>query len=315
MLCLSTDADIDSPGGQLQQLHQPNFIQPIFFNNQGDMPRGPQGWPKSQSPTSFHVQSAQSAIANGRASVSQQYGQITPPDEYSTSEDAGSAFNLTQPEQAGNSKSERARNAANQRHAKAKKARKDSVRSKGESPADEDVRGSGVDKREKYREKNRLAAAKCRAKKKTHTDDLEESARNITATNNRLRAEERELRDLFSSLRNQALAHDPTQGCTCTAIHTYNHHKAQEAARGAAMSFGVMASPPMGSDEPSRAQSFSGARPSMHAMQSSNLGRTPSLAGQAGFVPPRLDDNMMLHQDSISPDASGEDLSEFSAKF
>ncbi|EME85599.1 uncharacterized protein MYCFIDRAFT_19704, partial [Pseudocercospora fijiensis CIRAD86] len=66
------------------------------------------------------------------------------------------------------------------------------------------------DKKERYREKNRLAAAKCRSKKKTHTEGLEESARFITAQNNKLRAEERELRDMFSSLRHQALAHDPT---------------------------------------------------------------------------------------------------------
>lgn len=228
------------------------------------------------------------------------FGQITPPDDgdvkvlaNTASSVYPSAYPSAHPAAPASkifsAKSERARNAANQRHSKAKKARKDSFKVEEDGNVDtNEVEG----KREKYREKNRLAAAKCRQKKKMNTDDLEQSARAVTGQNNRLRAEERELRDLFSSLRDQALAHDPSQGCNCQTIHAYNLNKAHETAR-ATMGFmpGMMPSPvqrsldsasPSTGGTTSRTQSFSGVRPqfAQHQRRQQSIGNSMAFAPQ-----------------------------------
>lgn len=268
----------------------------------------------------------QSEILEGRpSSVSQQFGQITPPDD-TPPKDFPAASNG---EPVLSAKSERARNAANQRHAKAKRAKKEGAKgSKAQSANEDEDDGEGeVDgKREKYREKNRLAAAKCRAKKKTHTEDLEESARHITATNNRLRAEERELRDLFSSLRHQALAHDPTQGCKCSAIHMYNHNKAQEAARTAAMGLAGIGmgipgpgipSPSIGSDGSGMNSPRFASQPASRAQSFSTGfgGRAASMSGQLGFLPPRTASDMRkqsyVANGIASPTGSGGDPNDY----
>lgn len=275
------------------------FLDPTLGQSPASTP-----WMQEQPRQDFHLQVSQAEILAGRASsVSQQHGQITPPDDNSPTVSGNASHQPPQRVSGGappmNAKSERARNAANQRHAKAKKARKDSVQSrKLDSPIDEE--GEEVDgKREKYREKNRVAASKCRAKKKMHTEDLEESARQIMATNSKLRAEERELRDVFSSLRHLALSHDSTQGCKCSAIHMYNNHKANEAARTAAMgligmgvSFQNNPSPSTESDmsnlnspqfgPESRAQSFSTSRPRSLAQH----GRDQPMGEQVGYLVP-----------------------------
>ncbi|KAF2161342.1 hypothetical protein M409DRAFT_59331 [Zasmidium cellare ATCC 36951] len=232
-------------------------------------------------------------IANGRG-IGVSFGQITPPEEDFKVQDVPPPPSLSTPAtQTLSAKSERARNAANQRHSKAKKARKDSVR-KAEDP-DEVEQDQAEDKRELYRQKNRIAASRCRAKKKMNTEGLEESARAASAQNSRLRAEERHLRDLFSTLRDQALAHDPSQGCNCQAIHAYNFHKARECAQ-ATMGFipGMMPSPTQRSIDSgspstvgtaSRAQSFSSVRPQF----AKTSGGSQSSASSAAFVPGAAD--------------------------
>lgn len=320
---------IHHPGGDASHhLHPEPLDNPIFFGQNAGITPASTSWAKVKSPRTLHAQSMQSEILDGRASsVAQQFGQITPPDDTPPKE-FPAASNGEPPLSA---KSERARNAANQRHAKAKRAKKEGAKgtkAQGANEDDDDDDGEGeVDgKREKYREKNRLAAAKCRAKKKTHTEDLEESARHITATNNRLRAEERELRDLFSSLRHQALAHDPTQGCTCSAIHMYNHNKAQEAARTAAMGLaGIgMGAPGPGIPSPSIGSDGSGLNSPRFASQPASRaqsfstgygGRTSSLGGQLGFLPPRTASDMRkqsyVANGIASPTGSGDDANEY----
>ncbi|KAM3423121.1 hypothetical protein BST61_g577 [Cercospora zeina] len=316
----------DTPRDPTPHIHPEALDNGVFFEQNST------SWPKVQSSPTFHAQSLQSEFLNGRASsVSQHFGQITPPDDKPPKDFPAASRRPAEPttntEPPLSAKSERARNAANQRHAKAKRAKKESAKGTKSQSGNEDDRdedGEVDGKREKYREKNRLAAAKCRAKKKTHTEDLEESARHITATNNRLRAEERELRDLFSSLRHQALAHDPTQGCNCAAIHMYNHNKAQEAARTAAMGLVGMGMPIQGLPSPSIGSDMSGmnsppfaSQPASRA-QSSSTGhaghhtRAQSFSGQLGFLPPRTASDMRRasHGPSCiaSPTGSGDDL-------
>lgn len=142
-------------------------------------------------------------------------------------------------------------------------------------------------------------------KKKMNTDSLEESARAASAQNNRLRAEERELRDLFSSLRDQALAHDPSQGCNCQTIHAYNLNKAHETAR-ATMGFmpGMMPSPvqrsldsasPSSVGTASRTQSFSDARPPF----AQHAGRQQSIGNSIAFVPQASNPDVMRHPSMV----------------
>lgn len=107
-------------------------------------------------------QHSQIDILNNRSSVSHQFGQITPPDDdYKTFSNPSSfahpsvQSSAAPMEQILSARSERARVAANSRHSKAKKARRDSVRKIEE--ADDEVGGS-EDKRERYREKNRYVS-------------------------------------------------------------------------------------------------------------------------------------------------------------
>lgn len=107
-----------------------------------------------------------------------------------------------------------------------------------ENPVDESPSGSeagddspGDVKLKVSREKNRIAAAKTRRKKKTKAKEIEEHAQQIEQTNVRLHQELRTLRDTFSTLRYCALSHDPTAGCTCVGIHQYNAHMAKEVAK------------------------------------------------------------------------------------
>ncbi|UJO14280.1 Transcription factor atf21 [Fulvia fulva] len=261
-----------------------NFVDPFVFDQ--DVSPDSSSWPASMN---MHPQSKQGDIASRRStSVAHQHGQITPPDDNTPKGFAlpSKPLRVVPPSSAAAvAKSERARNAANQRHAKAKKARKDSGRAV-ESPKDEEEDGF-EDKRERYREKNRLAAAKCRQKKKINTEDLEESARMATAENNKLRAEERELRDLFSNLRNQALAHDPSKGCNCKAIHNYNMLKAAETARGAmsGVHMRAIASPSMRSLDSASPVSMGGTSSRTHSFsgpQHPKHSRAQSLAGMGG---------------------------------
>ncbi|EME47481.1 hypothetical protein DOTSEDRAFT_69427 [Dothistroma septosporum NZE10] len=268
-------------GSALGESFGHNFVDPFVFDQ--NVAPDSSSWSAS---VGMHSDSAQADIASRRStSVAHQFGQITPPDDNTLKPFAlpPKALRVTPSSSAAaTAKSERARNAANQRHAKAKKARKDSARSV-ESPEDEED-DEVEDKRERYREKNRLAAAKCRQKKKINTEDLEESARMATAENNKLRAEERELRDLFSNLRNQALAHDPSQGCNCKAIHNYNMLKAAETARGAmsGVHMATFPSPSVRSTDSaspvsiggtsSRTHSFSGPQQSRHSRTQSSAG-------------------------------------------
>ncbi|KAK6442725.1 hypothetical protein LTR95_001041 [Oleoguttula sp. CCFEE 5521] len=116
------------------------------------------------------------------------YGQVTPPDDASSEAASDSkmqmAARIFSEERGRNDKSERARNAAIQRHSMSKKQRKGSQRTRISGANDDGDEGD--DRKGKYREKNRLAAAKCRAKKKDHIEGIEDRHRNLSAMNSAL---------------------------------------------------------------------------------------------------------------------------------
>jgi len=103
-----------------------------------------------------------------------------------------------------------------------KKERKESSTS-----TDDGVVQSAGNKREKYREKNRVAAAKCRAKKKDNVDTLEDRHRTHSVLNVALKQTEQSLRDELSYWRTQALQHS---FCDCQSIQDYNMRKARNLA-------------------------------------------------------------------------------------
>ncbi|KAK3616468.1 hypothetical protein LTR56_025936 [Elasticomyces elasticus] len=178
-----------------------------------------------------------SRIAQGRSgSVAERYGQVTPPE--STPSQKGGCKSSASSWKSGQTtnpvRTERARHAANQRHARLKQLRQirdERAGSKSGECVEEDEEDVET-KKEKYREKNRIAAAKCRAKKKDSTDGLEERHRDLQASHNFLKREYRRLRDELSRLRTLALQHSSdTLGCSCTDLHNYNRCKASEVAQ------------------------------------------------------------------------------------
>ena len=187
---------------------------------------------------------------SGRDSVAEHHlGLFTPPDDDTTTSAVKSEPGVSTTDfPAKLDKSQRARNAANQRHAKAKKKRP----SDEAAVASSDLAFSGddvEDKREKYREKNRLAAAKCRSKKKNNTEVLEEQHRELCAANSYAKRQERALRDELTRLRTMALNHSPAiEGCHCTGLHVYNARKAHDVASGWNQAGESIVSPSHGSD-------------------------------------------------------------------
>ncbi|WBW74533.1 DNA-binding transcription factor, Atf-CREB family Atf21 [Schizosaccharomyces osmophilus] len=80
------------------------------------------------------------------------------------------------------------------------------------------LEGDGTGKRKRFLERNRIAASKCRQKKKLWTKDLENSARIACEQSKALRSLVAQLREEVLCLKNQLLAH---QDCGCEGIRQY----------------------------------------------------------------------------------------------
>ena len=183
-------------------------------------------------------QNVQDQIVNERSdSVAQFFGQVTPPDTDAKPNQADASQQLQASDAA--KRKERARNAANKRHAKSKKARTGSESQGG----DEDMGEDRGEKQAHYREKNRVAAAKCRAKKKNHNDNLEEMHRGEASKNKILKAELMGLRNELAQLKGLTLEHSP-DSCQCHGIHEYSMRQANLIARGAAPQYGASLTSP-----------------------------------------------------------------------
>jgi hypothetical protein len=232
-------------------------------------------------------------IVQNRRSAKQMYGQITPPDdsvdEFPEPKKATAESAVAEAaERAKTDKSERARNAANQRHAKTKRMRKDS---EGSDPVDRDEEdGEGGDKKEKYREKNRLAAAKCRAKKKENIEDIEVKHRKLSAMNSSLKKQVQDLRGELTGLRTHALNH---QDCNCQ-ISRYNINQAKRVALGVDAS-----SPSMGFLGGGGSMSFMRSPPGVPGMPSRSNYASPSNFAFASVTTP--DDMGELQSQDGSP--------------
>lgn len=221
-----------------------------------------------------------------RRTVNHHFGQITPPDdtigEGPSGKDATVATadspGIEASERAENKRYKRARNAANQRHAKTKAMRKDSQAS-NTADSDDLEREGGGDKKERYREKNRLAAANCRAKKKENIENIEVKHRNLSAMNSALKKQVQDLRVELTGLRTHALNH---QDCDCQ-IARYNINQAKKVAMGAEAS-----SPTMGFDGDGRFFTYRQSPPGIGGDMSSqtNSFTTPSNPAFASIMTP-----------------------------
>jgi hypothetical protein len=116
-------------------------------------------------------------------------------------------------------KTRRARYAANQRHSKAKQARKDSQQ--GESSDVADTRAA--ERKQRHREKNKVAAAKCRSRQRKQVQTIQDKGSRLEEKNLQLKTMIQELRGELNSLRSMALDH---QECNCP-VAQYNHHQAE----------------------------------------------------------------------------------------
>jgi len=147
---------------------------------------------------------------------SQALSSTTPPDFYDAAGDTMAPLEKARLRNPG-----QAHNLSNQEHAKTKMKRRDRRRSTVPILGYD---GEVEDNQQKYREKNRSAAAKCRAKKKANHESLEKKYRNLSATNTMLMKVVQELRDEMTSLRTLALDH---QDCNCQIV-WYNMRQAKK---------------------------------------------------------------------------------------
>lgn len=173
------------------------------------------------------------------------YGQITPPggDELL----AAIAFEPVTPPTAANNKRKRSVAKADATQQKApKRRRKLTARAKSltveaaEKEMDEDEDDDGDDddaemgedgKRSRFLERNRVAASKCRQKKKEWTNNLESRARDLQHQKSQLTAMVSSLKDEMLWLKGELLKHGT---CGCDKIRQYLNHEATHFAAGTA---------------------------------------------------------------------------------
>lgn len=120
----------------------------------------------------------------------------------------------------------RARHAANQRHSKVEKARRDSQQSSTTNTVADR-------KKERLREKNKFAAAKCRQRQRRQAQSIQEKGARLSEANARLKGSVQELRGELNGLRALALYH---QGCNCQ-VAQYNYHQAERVAAEYSLSY------------------------------------------------------------------------------
>ncbi len=155
--------------------------------------------------------------ANTRA----QYGQVTPPDDDNDNESMfdyhlKSQYQQEAQDDTGGKKRKRYTPTSNEHTSQSpKRARK--YASRGASNAAEPMKTEDV-KRSKFLERNRVAASKCRQKKKEWTQNLENRARELQKNNSSLRLMVDSLRQEVIFLKGEMLKHS---SCGCDQIQKF----------------------------------------------------------------------------------------------
>ena len=239
----------------------------------------PANWPYNEfhqlpsQKSSLHTITTQSYSAQPYV----QYGQVTPPDDQLPSAfDYGNAggtqtgftqHSTSQPhleDSAMSGKRKRSSISANDTSTKpSKRSRKSIGRAKAASQSQSEPMNPEDEKRSKFLERNRVAASKCRQKKKEWTSNLENKARELQASKNQLAIIVTSLKDEVMWLKGEMLKHT---GCGCVQIREYLS-SAAENITSAALTYKKFesAASPIGSAPNSRPGSTSGNSESRHS--------------------------------------------------
>ena len=148
-----------------------------------------------------------------------QYGQVTPPDDDNDNESIfeyhlKSQYQQDAQDDTGGKKRKR-NNPTTSESQSPKRARK--YASRGASNVAEPIKIEDV-KRSKFLERNRVAASKCRQKKKEWTQNLENKARELQKNNSSLRLMVDSLRQEVIFLKSEMLKHS---SCSCEQIQKF----------------------------------------------------------------------------------------------
>lgn len=189
----------------------------------------PSSWQQDWS----HQQAANdhSETLQDRMNSISRFGQITPPDDkvmFTTNlaniikreHDDNNDVNMADLQQDASSVSRRKSSTASASKRSRKGSRGHNKDEEGSDP-EEDA------KREKFLERNRVAASKCRQKKKEWTNGLEDRLRHLQAENTHLKSFTATLRDEVLSLKGEMLKH---QSCGCHGIRNYLANQASNLA-------------------------------------------------------------------------------------
>ncbi|KAF2838130.1 hypothetical protein M501DRAFT_1004979 [Patellaria atrata CBS 101060] len=153
----------------------------------------------------------------------QEYGQVTPPDDVGPSDgDASLATSpVTQVKKRDSAiEPEKKAGRRKRKDGPVRKSRKQRQPEPELVPEDPEEAA----KRNAFLERNRLAASKCRQKKKEWTQDLEKKARELAAERAYLMAQVSELKNNILFLKDECLKHS---NCGCTRIRDYLQREAQ----------------------------------------------------------------------------------------
>ena len=190
-----------------------------------------------------------------------QYGQVTPPNHnspdalqsYETDLPQGQPEHIPMVETSHGGKRKRGSQNVNDSTKPSKRSRKSNARSKSLAQKSIDAsQNPEDDKRNKFLERNRVAASKCRQKKKEWTSNLETRARELQASKNKLAMMVNSYKEEIMFLKGEMLKHTT---CGCDRIRNYLNQEADNIAF-STHSFQSAASP-VGSEPSSRLHSVS----------------------------------------------------------
>ncbi|MCJ1379963.1 hypothetical protein MMC17_003066 [Xylographa soralifera] len=249
-----------------------DYPNPLFHQQAPSPPtsakQSPANWPynefQSQHPPrgTLHHITTQNYSQNPRI----EYGQVTPPDDLSAADfehekrQAGymsHSMNHNQTSDAHDSgKRKRSSNALADDTPKSSKRSRRSTKSKLAGRASNiDLQSPEEEKRSKFLERNRVAASKCRQKKKEWTNNLEAKARELQNSKNQMAMMVTSLKEEVMWLKGEMLKHT---GCGCVQIRDYLTKQADSiTATGAMYQPFESAASPIGSAPNSRASSVS----------------------------------------------------------
>ncbi|MCJ1474852.1 hypothetical protein MMC13_003512 [Lambiella insularis] len=207
------------------------YPNPIFHQQIPSPPSSakhtPLNWPYSEfQPQPQPPRSALHSLVTGNNPNNPriEYGQVTPPDDQTPNLDYHSLQSVYPEKQMNESQSGRKRKRMSATNADStgkptKHSKRSAARSKVSSQASScELQSPEDEKRSKFLERNRVAASKCRQKKKEWTSNLEARARELQNSKNRLAIMVTSLKDEVLWLKGEMLKHTE---CGCAQIRDY----------------------------------------------------------------------------------------------